>query len=483
MPLSIAGRPHRAALRTRLFAITIAIACAGPLPAMAQAPGLTPETELAIADLVTKALAETSVPSVSIAIVKDGELAYAKAFGAARLDPRTAAAPGLRYKIASNSKQIAAAAVLLLVEEGKLSLDDRVSRFFPQLTRAGDVSVRQLLNHTSGYQDYYAVDYLSPGMQRDVTPDAILAIYAQKALDFEPGTRYQYSNTNYVLIGRIIEQVSGEPLAEFLRTRIFEKLGMDSAIDVNVRPLGPDDPAGYTRYALGPVREVASEGRGWMWATGELAMTAADLAKWDISLMEGSLLSPESLAALSTATLLEDGTASNYALGLGVSQMANGHRRWGHTGGASGFLSSNATYPDDRIAITVLSNGEGEAFRTIAAEIEKLLLAPAEDPATANSLARARQLFVGLQNGQLDRTMITEDLSGFFNTQVLEDFASSLAPLGEVVSISQASRGARGGMAYRTFVITTKSKKKLSVEAYVEPDGRFDQYLVSEIPG
>lgn len=447
---------------------------------MGQRTGLPPETEKAIADLTTKALAETSVPSVSIAIVKDGKLAYAKAFGAARLEPRTEASPAFRYKIASNSKQIAAAAILLLAEEGKLSLEDRVSRFFPELTRASDISVRQLLSHTSGYQDYYAVDYLSPSMQGDISPEGILTVYAQKPLDFEPGTRYQYSNTNYVLLGRIIEKVSGKPLAQFLRSRIFDKLGMNSAIDVNVQPLGPSDPAGYTRFALGPVREIGTEGKGWMWATGELAMTASDLAKWDISLMEGSILTPASLRFLSTATLLKDGTLSNYALGLGVSQMANGNRRWSHTGGASGFLSSNVTFPDDRISITVLSNGEGEAFRTIAAGIEKLLFAAAADPAAASSLARARQLFVGLQKGQLDRTIVTADLGGFFSDRVLNDFAGSLAPLGDVLSISQSSKSDRGGMAYRKFVITTASKKKLSIEAYVKPDGRYDQYLVSE---
>lgn len=479
MPISTTGRARSAALGTLLFAI----ACTGPLPALARRPGLPPETEQAIAAVATKVLAETWVPSVSIAIVKDGELAYAKAFGAARLTPRTAATPELRYKIASNSKQMAAAAVMLLVEEGKLSLDDPVSRFFPKLTRAGDISVRQLLDHTSGYQDYYAVDYLAPSLQRDVTPDGILALYAQKPLDFEPGTRYQYSNTNYVLIGRIIEQVSGEPLAQFLRTRIFDKLGMDSAIDVTVQPLGPADPAGYTRYALGTAREVGAEGKGWMWAMGQLAMSASDLAKWDISLMEGSLLTPASLKALSTATVLSDGTVSGYALGLAVSQMANGHRRWSHTGGASGFPSANATYPDDLMSITVLTNGDSDAHRTIHAEIEKLLFAGVADPAAASSLARARELFVGLQKGQIDRSTMTADLGGYFDARALGDFASSLAPLGDVVSISQASKIDRGGMAHRKFVITTATKKKLSVEAYVKPDGRFDQYLIREIPG
>jgi len=478
MPKSIAGSTHRSGLRTLLFAL----ASAASLPVLAQPAGLPPEAEQAIAALVNKALAEDPVPSVSIAIVRDGKLAYAKAFGLARLEPRTPATPEFRYKIASNSKQIAATAILLLAEEGKLSLDDRVSRFFPKLTRAGDISVRQLLSHTSGYQDYYAVDYLAASMQRDMTPDGILALYAQKPLDFEPGTRYQYSNTNYVLLGRIIEQVSGEPLAQFLRKRIFEKLGMDSAVDVDLRPLGPTDPAGYTRYALGPVRDVGAEGKGWMWAAGELAMTASDLAKWDISLMDGSLLKPASLKALSTATLLNDGTLVSYGLGLGVSQMANGHRRWAHTGGASGFLSINATYPDDRMAITVLSNGEGDAYKSIHADIEKLLFAAAADPAAASSLARARELFVGLQKGQLDRSTVTEDLGDYFNPRALGDFASSLAPLGDLVSITQSSKSDRGGMAARKFVVTTTSKKKVSIEAYVKPDGRFDQFLVLALP-
>jgi CubicO group peptidase (beta-lactamase class C family) len=478
MPKSATASAHRRGLRTILFAI----ACAAALPVLAQPAGLPPETEKAIAALVTKALAEDPVPSVSIAIVKDGKLAYAKAFGLARLEPRTPAAPEFRYKIASNSKQIAATAILLLAEEGKLSLDDRVSRFYPKLTRASDISVRQLLSHTSGYQDYYAVDYLAASMQRDMTPDGILELYAQKPLDFEPGTRYQYSNTNYVLLGRIIEQVSGEPLAQFLRERIFDKLGMDSAIDVDGRPLGPTDPAGYTRYALGPVREVGPEGKGWMWAAGELAMSASDLAKWDISLMDGSILSPASLAALGTATLLNDGTASGYALGLGVSQMVNGHRKWAHTGGASGFLSVNATYPDDRMAITVLTNGEGDTYKTIHAELEKLLFAGAADPAAASSLARARALFVGLQKGQLDRSTVTDDLSAYFSAQALGDFASSLAPLGEVASFTQSSKSDRGGMAYRKFVVTTTSKKKVGIEAYVKPDGRFDQFLVMAMP-
>ncbi len=460
--------------------VFFAAALSSAIQVLAQASSLPPETEKEIDALVVKALADGTTPSVSIAIVKDGKLAFAKAYGDARTASKMAASAEMRYKIASNSKQITAAAILLLAEEHKLSLDDRVARFFPKLTRAKDISVRQLLSHTSGYQDYYAVDYLQPSMQRDMTPDGILALYAQKPLDFEPGTRWQYSNTNYVLLGRIVEKVSGQTLSGFLRTRIFNKLAMHSAIDVDVQAMSAGDPAGHTRYALGPVREVGGEGKGWMWAAGELAMSASDLAKWDISLMDGTILKPASLKALSTAALLNDGNSTRYALGLDVSQMANGHRRWGHTGGASGFVSSNRTYPDDRMAITVLTNGEGDAYRTVTQDLEKLLFAAAADPQAASSLERTRQLFVGLQKGEFERSSVTEDLSGFFSAAVLADFSSSLGSLGEVTNIVQNNKQDRGGMAHRSFTVTTTSKKKLDVVVYVKPDGRFDQYLVSE---
>ncbi len=193
---------------TRLFAVLAGLA----LCSAARADGLPAETERKIDAIVAEALAETGVPSASIAIVKDGKVALAKAYGQARLDPAVPATPSMRYKIASNSKQLTATAILLLAEEHKLSLDDKVARFLPDLTRAQDVTLRQLLTHTAGYQDFYADDYVPPFMQKDTTAQAILDGWAKKPLDFEPGTRWQYSNTGYVVLGVIVEKASGRPL-------------------------------------------------------------------------------------------------------------------------------------------------------------------------------------------------------------------------------------------------------------------------------
>ena len=437
---------------------------------------LPPETVKAIDSLVEKALADTNVPSASIVVVKDGAAVLTKAYGKAHLAPDVAATPSMRYKIASNSKQLTAAALLLLAERHKLSLDDKVSRFLPDLTGAGKVTIRNLLTHTSGYQDYYAEDYLLPEMRKDTTPQHILDVWAKKPLDFAPGTRWQYSNTNYVIAGRIVEQVSGLPLMTFLHKEIFDKLGMKSPIDIGAE-WSAEDATGYTTYGLGPAREVAPEGKNWLWAAGELGMTAADLARWDISLMKSEILSPASTRALSTQMTLTDGTATNYALGLNVKQMDNGHRRWSHTGGASGFHSMNALYPDDRAAITVLTNGEAHISRTIVNGIEALLFAPADDPEAASVLARARALFTSLQSGKIDRAAMTPALNDYFSDSVLKDFAESLGPLGQIEEFTQSGFEDRGGMANRVFTIKAGGKT-LTMDSYIMPDGKWEQCLI-----
>lgn len=152
---------------------------------------LPKEEQAAVDRAVERTLARTGVPSASIAIVQDGRVAYARAYGLARLDGKVPANPGMRYKIGSNSKQITATAMLLLADEGKVSLDDPVARFFPDLTRAKEITIRQLLSHTSGYEDYYALDYVAPYMIVPTTAESIMNQWGKKPLNFDPGTRWQ----------------------------------------------------------------------------------------------------------------------------------------------------------------------------------------------------------------------------------------------------------------------------------------------------
>src|SRR5262249_23032003 len=186
-------------LSTRVLVVAVAVA-ASAAPASAQSATTLPSALRARIDsIATQEMTARGAPSVSLAVVKDGAIAYTNAYGLARLAPPRRAVPSMRYSIGSVSKQFTATAILMLAEEGKLSLDDKVSRFVPGLTRANDVTIRQLLSMTSGYQDYWPQDYVMPPMLKPITAQAIIDQWAKKPLDFEPGTKYQYSNTNYVI--------------------------------------------------------------------------------------------------------------------------------------------------------------------------------------------------------------------------------------------------------------------------------------------
>jgi CubicO group peptidase (beta-lactamase class C family) len=448
------------------------------LPAAAHVEAqVSSETAAKIDSLAEKALAETATPSASIAVVKDGKIAYVKAYGDARLDPKTTAQPEMRYPIGSVSKQFMAGCVLLLAQEGKLSLDDRVAEYLPALTRASDITIRELLSHTSGYQDYYPLDYVAPFMQQPVTPEGILERWARKPLDFEPGTEWQYSNTNFVVAGQIVEKVTGMPAFAFLRSRILDPLGMTSVIDLSDHTLTESDAAGYTRFGRGPVRPATPEARGWLYAAGELAMTAHDLALWDQSLIEGKLLKPASLAAMTTPVRLKNGVPTGYGLGVGISN-ASGHPKLEHGGAVSGFVSDNAVWPDQGAAVVVLTNRDGtRAADSIAGQIGSLLAA-SQDPDAPHALEQARQVFNQLQEGKLDRALLTSDADSYFTPRVLVDAQSSLQPLGTPQSFEQTGAVRRGGMSYRFFLIRFASGTTLNLSTFSTTDGKLAQYLI-----
>jgi CubicO group peptidase (beta-lactamase class C family) len=442
--------------------------------ALAQTSTLAPDLRAKIDDIAKKTLASTGVPSASIAVVKDGQIAYLQAYGDARLEPRTAARPEMRYSIGSISKQFAAAAILLLAEQGKLSLDDPVSRFVPNLTRGNEVTIRQLLSHTSGYQDYWPQDYVPPFMLQPITADKILDLWARKPLDYDPGTQWQYSNTGYVIAGLVIEKASGTPMLRFLSKHIFAPLAMQSVMDIDQDRLTETDPTGYMRYGLGPLRPAPKEGKGWLFAAGELAMPAQDLAKWDISLINQSLLKPASYREMETTVLLKNGLATNYGLGVSV-RRESGHRAIEHGGEVSGFTAQNIVLPDDRVAVVVLTNQDAvDASGNIARLIAPLLF-PQEDASTEEQ--KARKIFADLQQGKINRSLFTDNANSYFTGQALQDFASGLAPLGVPEAFSQTARQERGGMTFRLFNLKFRDKR-LEIWQRTMPDGKIEQFQV-----
>jgi len=448
------------------------------LPAIAQP--LTPAEVSQVDQLVTKTLADTGVPSAEIAIIRDGKLVLNKAYGKA--NEGLPATPALQYQIASNSKQFTAMALLLLEDEGKLSLDDHVDKYIPGVTEGDKITIRELLSHTSGLQDFWPQDYSFADMEQPTTPQHIVDKRAKKPLDFQPGTRWQYSNTGYVVAGMIAEKVSGEPLVTYLQRKIFKPLGMASVRDQDDTDT-PAFPAGYKRNALGPVRIARQPGRGWLYAAGELSMTAADLAKWDIARMNRSLIPAGDWVEQETPVLRTDGRTTGYGLGV-YNTLARERHVIAHTGEAVGFLTDNTVYPDTRDAIIVFTNADfSGAMGTITQGIEKIVLNSLEPALTneADRVADVRAVYDMVASGQLDRSKFTDNLNYYFNPTTLGDYSSSLAPLRKPTAFeSSGPPRLRGGFVNRNFTIHYAGGKDLTLVTYAEPgaNGRWEQFMI-----
>ena len=458
------------------IALPLVLAAAVAVPRATGQDGPHPDPLAGVDSAVADVLTRTGAPSASVAVVRDGEIVLARAYGTARLDASLPAKPEMRYSVGSISKQFTAAAVLLLAEEGKLSLDDRLVRWLPELTRSREVTLRQLLSMTSGYQDFWPQDYVMPMMLEPVSAALILDRWAKKPLDFEPGTKWQYSNTNYVIAGLVVERTCGLPLLDLLGRRIFAPLHMTTVTDTDQAPLGAVDPERYLRFALGPPRPAPKEGKGWLYAAGELAMTARDLAAWDVSMINRSVLQPGSYRQMETEVQLASGVGTRYGLGVRVG-ATDGHRLISHGGEVSGFTAQNNVYPDDRAAVAVLTNLDATtAAEQIATLVARLLLAPSDGDA-ARRPELARTIFEGLQRGRIDRALFTANANAYFSEQALADFKASLGPLGAPKEFTQQARSLRGGMTFVRYRAVF-AKRSVRVSTFTMPDGKLEQYMV-----
>jgi CubicO group peptidase (beta-lactamase class C family) len=447
----------------------LCLVCCLSLRAQTPAPQLDP--------VIEKALADAGAPSVSIAVVQNTAISYVKAFGKADTSTTRSADANTRYAVGSISKQFTAAAILLLQEQGKLSLDDKVSKYFPALTRANEITVRQLLSHTSGYEDFAPQDYLIPEWTKPTTPMAILNQWARKPLNFDPGTRWQYSNTGYVLAGQIFEKASGQKLVPFLRARIFGPLGMSSAGDCEIA--SPADALAYTRFALGPPRRVGREATGWYSGAGELCMTPSDVARWDVAFLQKRILSARSYDEFTREVRLKDGNVTHYALGVSVNDL-KGIPQFSHGGEVSGFLAENRVFPTRGVAVVACSNEDGvHLVDGLSEKIALLLMQPAQAEAPPAEITQVRGILEGLQAGRIDRSRFTSNANSYFSDQALQDYRTSLAALGKLQSVSRENEQLRGGMTHRSYKAAFE-KKSVSLNVYLLPDGKFEQFMVMQ---
>jgi CubicO group peptidase (beta-lactamase class C family) len=349
-----------------------------------------------IDSVANAAIVEKRTAGVSIAVVKNGKPILVKGYGFADLENDVPATAGTVYRIGSVTKQFTSAAIMRLMEQGKLSLDDTLQKFLPNVPSQGNhVTIRHLLTHTSGIRSY---TNLGPKWARvmriDLVPDSLVALFANEPYDFKPGDAYRYNNSGYFLLGMIIEKLSGKPYGQYLKDEFFTPLGLKGTLYCDQAPLIKHRAQGYaplpnnTGFTNAEPLSMTQP-----YAAGSLCSTVGDLVTWTQALSSGKVVSPASYKLMTTPGTLNDGKPMNYGFGLGVGTLA-GHRQVSHNGGINGFISELHLYPDDSVITVVLTNTGALTAIELERRIARRTLGIKDLPAVPIDAA-ALQRFVG----------------------------------------------------------------------------------------
>jgi CubicO group peptidase (beta-lactamase class C family) len=292
------------------------------------------------------------IPGVALAVIKNGQIILAKGYGFANVEHQVPVKPETIFQSGSVGKQFTAMAVMMLVEEGKISLEDKITKYFADAPAAWqNITVRQLLTHTAGTTDY-PNDF---DFRRDYTEADLYKRAQVIPLAFQPGEKWSYSNLGYVMLGILIHKVSGKFYGDFLQERIFKPLGMNTARIISEEDIVPNRSAGY--------RLVKGELKNQVWvapsvnttADGALYLTVYDMAKWDAALYTEKLLKKSSLEQIWTPVKLNNGKTENYGFGWSLNDV-RGHRIIEHGGSWQGFKAHIARYVGEKLTVVVFAN-------------------------------------------------------------------------------------------------------------------------------
>jgi CubicO group peptidase (beta-lactamase class C family) len=299
-------------------------------------------------------------PGAAVLVMKDGQVVLRKGYGMGHLELGVPIQPDMVFEIGSITKQFTAASILLLQERGKLSVDDDITRYLPDYPTHGQkITIDHLLTHVSGIPSYNDLLEWVPRVREDMTVQQVIDLFKDKPLEFNPGEKWAYNNSAYILLGAVIEKVSGKSYEDFIEQEIFSPLGMKSSRYGHQREVIPGRVAGYDRTADGGYRIAEYISMTQPYAAGSLMSTVDDLALWAEALAGGKVLKKESLERMTTPAKLKSGMSTKYAYGLGVSEW-DGARIVEHSGGIFGFATDLLHVPGERLVIVVLSNNPAQ---------------------------------------------------------------------------------------------------------------------------
>jgi D-alanyl-D-alanine carboxypeptidase len=424
-----------------VFALTIFLSAV--VTAVAQ--DVTPSVDAFIASEMQK----QKIPGVSLAVLKDGKPVLVKGYGLANVEHQVPVKPETIFQSGSVGKQFTAAAVMMLVEDGKISLDEKIGRYLGDVPETWtNITVRHLLSHTSGMTDY-PQDF---DFRRDYTEDELFKRAKEIPVAFKPGEKWQYSNLGYLTLGVLIGKVTGKFYGEFLQERIFKPLGMTTARIINEAEIIPHRAGGY-RLVQGQVRN-----QEWVSPTmnttadGSLYLTALDMIKWEEALSNGKLLKKSSYDEMWSPIKLNDGKTHPYGFGWAL-RSVNGHRVIEHGGAWQGFKSHIARFPDRRLTVIVFANliqtNQGKLANGVAAIVDpELKPRPITDPDPAFT-SNVKELFVAVMEGKADMTRFTPEVQKAITDQK-DRLAAFVKTLGTIQTFTLVERlEVSGAIRYR----------------------------------
>ena len=409
------------------IAITVAAIC---WAASAQAAGGTVDR---VDEFIRAEMQRQKVPGVAVAIVRKGEVMAAKGYGLSNVEHRVPVTSETIFQSGSVGKQFTASAVMLQVEDGKLALEDTITKYFPDPPESWrPIQVRHLLTHTSGIPDYTVKDF---DYRQDYTEDELAKTAYRLKLEFEPGSRWSYSNTGYVLLGILVHKVSGRFYGDVLKERVFVPLGMKTARIISEEDIVPNRAAGY--------RLVNGELKNQEWvapklnttADGSLYLTVLDLVAWEKGLRAKAVLKPESWERVFTPLTLRSGKRYPYGFGWAIDDLG-GHPRYHHGGAWQGFKSYISRYLGEDLTVIVLANLADAVLERfvdgIAAICDPKLAMP--EPSPISDLepaitARLRALLEAASQGKLSPNDFAYVRAGFF-PEAAKQYEELLRPLG-----------------------------------------------------
>jgi CubicO group peptidase (beta-lactamase class C family) len=455
----------------------LAAVCAVVAPAGAAA---TPPAPAFFRGVGGAALEGGAAPGIALAVVHKGRIVYEGGFGKADVASGRAVTADTRFAAGSLSKQFTAAAILLLTRERKLSVDDALAKFFPALPNAQRITLRMLLNQTSGLHNYpLLAEHPWPTQGRIPVADLITILATDKP-DFAPGTKYEYSNANYAVLAAVAEKASGMPFGTLLRERVFAPLHMrDSGFGYEAQARG-----GVATGYAGTTPFVPPLSLDLFSGAGGVVSTAHDMALWDAALMSNALLSESERALVWTAGRLDDGSSAGYAMGWIPTQIA-GHREVWHNGLASavGGYCYNAIFPDDDLAVIVLTNGSGAAglpehmVREVAAAFGIGTAPPAGAPTPAPGDdpkidALARSFWDQLASGTVDRSRLSPAFADVLTPELSGQVRQGITSLGALRTFTFAGKRDAGGVTLYRYTLVFADGAEHEWNVGIGPDGR-----------